>query len=138
MYALLIGLIFLLPAITVAQEKKEAAASQSPPITPAKTIDSKEGLTELQPNLKITSPENKQIPEGKSGLYHIVVINEDQKKQSIWVEVDRGEQKYITIKLDNGSSEDVLIQLENQAPALKTLLRSRNGLSSLTLQPISF
>ena len=134
----MIGLIISLPFIAAAEETSKTEKTSTDQITPVKTTDAKKSLSELKQNMKLEPQKDDKTSNNQTGLYHIVVTTEDQKSQSIWVEVDQGTQKYVTIKLDNGNSQDVLIQLEDKASPLRTFLKSYKGLSSLTLQPISF
>lgn len=76
--------------------------------------------------------------KNSNGLYHIVITAQGKKRESIWVELDHGEQKFITIKLDNGSKKDVSIQLNNERQTVTMMTSPYNKLSKLTLQPISF
>ena len=91
------------------------------------------------PKQSNVSPKDEAIDFNNSdGLYHIVITTQGKKRESIWVELDHGEQKYITIKLDNGSKKDVSIQLNDTRQTVTMMTSPYNKLSKLTLQPISF
>jgi hypothetical protein len=88
---------------------------------------------------KVTKPiKNSKDLNNHEELYHIVVLTKGHKKESLWVELKPGEQKYITIRLDNGTSKDVSILLNDKKQSMPIKFGPYDRSSRLTLQPISF
>jgi hypothetical protein len=80
----------------------------------------------------------KSPKKDKEGLYHIMVTTEKNERESLWVELNEGEQKYVLIKLDNSSQEKISIQLNDDKRTEMIKIPRSDEFSRLVLQPISF
>lgn len=130
---LTIGLILFLPLLVAAQEV--APSDQMPLSDKDNSIAASPKLAQKQESNILNKTENFN---DKEDLYHIVVLTKGNKKESIWVELKPGEQKYVTIELDNGRKKSVSIRLEDEKKSHPIRLSPYERLSQLMLQPISF
>ena len=133
MVFLTMGLLLFLTVSVKAQEVKQS--DQTHPSKENNTIVVRSKLAKIKETQPMNDTENLN---NKEGLYHIVVLTKGQKKESIWVELEPGEQKYITIELDNGQKKSVSIRLEDERKPNLIRLSPYDRLSQLVLQPISF
>lgn len=130
---LALGLLLSSPISVKAQEVKQSDQPHFSEKDNTTAVKSKlVKVKETQP-IKDVEKLNK-----KEGLYHIIVLTKDQKKESIWVELEPGEQKYVTIKLDNSHKKSVSIRLEDERKPNPIRVSPHDRLSQLMLQPISF
>lgn len=128
-----LGLLLSSPISVKAQEVKQSDQPHFSKEDNATAVKSK--LVKV----KETQPMNNvEKLNKKEGLYHIIVLTKDQKKESIWVELEPGEQKYVTIKLDNSHKKSVSIRLEDERKPNPIRVSPHDRLSQLMLQPISF
>jgi hypothetical protein len=132
------GLLLLLPISINAQDVKQQNVKQIDQTNASKLNNT----IVVGPKLikrKVTKPiKATEDPNNHDGLYHIIVLTKGNKKESLWVELKAGEQKYITIRLDNGTQKDVSILLNDKEQPVPIRSGPYDRLSRLTLQPISF
>ena len=127
------GLLLFLPISINAQDVKQPGQTNFSKTDSIIVVGSKLTKKKVTQPMKDTGDLNNH-----EGLYHIVVLTKGHKKESLWVELKQGEQKYITIRLDNGTQKDVSILLNDKKQFRPIRSGSYDRLSRLTLQPISF
>lgn len=127
------GLLLFLPISINAQDIIQPAPTNSTIADDTNVVGSKSTKKKVTKPVKETEDLN-----DNEGLYHVVVLTKGHKKESLWVELMPGEQKYITIRLDNGIKKNVSILLNDKKQSMPISFGSYDHLSRLTLQPISF